>query len=601
MMSTAIPSVSGPDSQSMLFEFWSLLVHPDFAEEFPIAPSAMGLLNAFLPILLVSFIVTLLSVPLVRWLAVRFDIVDHPDGGRKVHTYPVAYLGGAAVFLGMIAAILASYALPLLGGGSYRLVADYPIVPIAITLGMFAVFTTGIYDDILHWDPRLKIAGQLVAAAGLAVSDIGTAATRGLIDPFFGGWFKEGSTPYLIRVGESTREIWVWTGIDPASLAYEWIWQPWYTVDGIYYWAGMVFITLLVLGACNAANLIDGLDGLLSGSVGIMAAGFVAVAVILAIVDHPESGPAPNLAEAEAIEAVRAVELARGDPAGRAAWSEQARLDWIVAAGSAQAEAQTAIDAATTLAERAIALDRVKDAQSVTSNVPWWIESDDLDGDGVWTEADGLLLDRFMETGIGPRPDWMAGSRLVLALALLGACLGFLPFNFNPAVIFLGDAGSLLLGYMCAVIILTLGSEGQTHYVIAGLIIFALPIMDTVLAILRRKLAGLPMSAPDRNHIHHILLRSFKSVKKAVVVLYTIDLVFVVIGVGLAAAVAFGFARYLLVYGVATVFFGMVGASAIKAALRHRWMMQTLEARGRDVVSEASTTSSADESERDAG
>ena len=601
MTSPGFPTVTDTDSQSMLFEFWSLLVHPDFAEEFPLAPSAMGLLNAFLPIFLVAFIVTLLTVPLVRWLAVKFDIVDHPDGGRKVHTYPVAYLGGAAVFLGMIAAILASYVLPLLGGGSYRIVADYPIVPLAITLGMFAVFTTGIYDDILHWDPRLKIAGQLVAAAGLAISDIGTAATRGLIDPFFGAWFKEGSTPYLIRVGDSAREVWVWSGIDPASLAYEWIWQPWYTVDGIYYWAGMVFITLLVLGACNAANLIDGLDGLLSGSVGIMAAGFVAVAVILAIVDHPESGPASNLAEAEAIEAVRAVAIARDDPGARTAWSEQARRDWIAAAAAAQAEGQAAIDAATSPGERAEALDLVKNARNVIDNVPWWIESVDLDGDGGWTADDDVLLDRFIETGIGPRPDWMAGSRLVLALALLGACLGFLPFNFNPAVIFLGDAGSLLLGYMCAVIILTLGSEGQTHYVIAGLIIFALPIMDTVLAILRRKLAGLPMSAPDRNHIHHILLRSFKSVKKAVVVLYTIDLVFVVLGVGLAAAVAFGFARYLLVYGVATVFFGMVGATAIKAALRHRWMMQTLEARGRDMVSEASTVPPAEDSERDAG
>ena len=125
--------------------------------------------------------------------------------------------------------------------------------------------------------------------------------------------------------------------------------------------------------------------------------------------------------------------------------------------------------------------------------------------------------------GIGPRPDRLAGSRLVLALALLGAVLGFLPFNFNPAVIFLGDAGSLLLGYVCAVLILSLGEEGQTHYVIAGLIIFALPIMDTVLAILRRKLAGVPMSVADRNHIHHILLRSFGSVKKAVLVLYAIN------------------------------------------------------------------------------
>ena len=104
--------------------------------------------------------------------------------------------------------------------------------------------------------------------------------------------------------------------------------------------------------------------------------------------------------------------------------------------------------------------------------------------------------------------DQLAGARLVIAFALLGACLGFLPYNFNPAVIFLGDAGSLLMGFVCGVLILSLGSEGQTHYVIAGLIVFALPIMDTLLAILRRKLSGLPMSAPDKNHIHHMALRS---------------------------------------------------------------------------------------------
>ena len=101
---------------------------------------------------------------------------------------------------------------------------------------------------------------------------------------------------------------------------------------------------------------------------------------------------------------------------------------------------------------------------------------------------------------------------------LLGACLGFLPYNFNPAVIFLGDAGSLLMGFLCGVMILSLGGEGQTHYVIAGLIVFSLPIMDTLLAILRRKLAGLPMSEPDKNHIHHMFLRGFGgNVKKAVV------------------------------------------------------------------------------------
>ncbi len=225
----------------------------------------------------------------------------------------------------------------------------------------------------------------------------------------------------------------------------------------------------------------------------------------------------------------------------------------------------------------------------------------DLNGDRRFDGRDSELLGTVLEVGIGPRPDRLAGSRLVLALALFGAVLGFLPFNFNPAVIFLGDAGSLLLGYVCAVLILSLGEEGQTHYVIAGLIIFALPIMDTVLAILRRKIAGVPMSVADRNHIHHILLRSFGSVKKAVLVLYAINIVFVLLGVGLAAAVAFGFARYLLVYGVATIFFGLVGAAALKAGLRHRWMMQTLEARGRESVEGASTASKDTKPRRDAG
>ena len=109
------------------------------------------------------------------------------------------------------------------------------------------------------------------------------------------------------------------------------------------------------------------------------------------------------------------------------------------------------------------------------------------------------------------------------------------------------------------------------------------------------------MSVADRNHIHHILLRSFGSVKKAVLVLYAINVVFVLLGVGLAAAVAFGSARYLLVYGVATIFFGLVGAAALKAGLRHRWMMQTMEVRGRHSVGEPTDVPVKTESRRDAG
>jgi UDP-GlcNAc:undecaprenyl-phosphate GlcNAc-1-phosphate transferase len=67
----------------------------------------------------------------------------------------------------------------------------------------------------------------------------------------------------------------------------------------------------------------------------------------------------------------------------------------------------------------------------------------------------------------------LTGARIVLCVALLGAVLGFLPHNFKPATIFLGDCGSLLLGYMCVVIILMLGENGQTHLVCAGLIVFS--------------------------------------------------------------------------------------------------------------------------------
>jgi UDP-GlcNAc:undecaprenyl-phosphate GlcNAc-1-phosphate transferase len=131
------------------------------------------------------------------------------------------------------------------------------------------------------------------------------------------------------------------------------------------------------------------------------------------------------------------------------------------------------------------------------------------------------------------------------------------------------------MGFMCGVLILSLGSEGQTHYVIAGLIVFALPIMDTVLAIIRRKLSGVPMSQADKNHIHHMFLRGFGgNVKKAVFALYALNAVFVLVGVGLALTVAMGGARYLLAYGTAILIFGFVGAVALKTGLRQRWAMQ---------------------------
>ena len=154
----------------------------------------------------------------------------------------------------------------------------------------------------------------------------------------------------------------------------------------------MAIVAALVLGGCNAANLIDGLDGLLSGTTAIIGGGLLIISLLLAL---------------------------------HLTGSDLAKLE---------------------------------------STLPTAV-----------VESEGLTL---------------AGARIALCMALIGASIGFLAFNFNPAMIFLGDAGSLLIGYFCVTIILTLGELGQTHFVVAGLIVFGLPIVDTVLAITRRKSAG---------------------------------------------------------------------------------------------------------------
>jgi UDP-GlcNAc:undecaprenyl-phosphate GlcNAc-1-phosphate transferase len=187
-----------------------------------------------------------------------------------------------------------------------------------------------------------------------------------------------------------------------------------------------------------------------------------------------------------------------------------------------------------------------------------------------------LVLSLLMATiAVIPDPfESLAGVRIVLCLALLGSVLGFLPWNFNPAVIFLGDCGSLLIGYLLVVLILLLGEQGQTHLVFAGLIIFSLPIMDTALAILRRKLAGVSMSQADANHIHHLAKRALGGVKMAVVALYLMTALFGVLGVVLGALAIEQIVRLRIVYVVSIVLFAAIAAVSLKTALRNRWAAQ---------------------------
>lgn len=117
------------------------------------------------------------------------------------------------------------------------------------------------------------------------------------------------------------------------------------------------------------------------------------------------------------------------------------------------------------------------------------------------------------------------GLDVILCLIMLGSTLGFLVYNFNPASIFMGDTGSMFLGFMISVIAL-LGYKATTvTSLIVPIIILFLPILDTVLAIIRRILKGENIGKADKSHIHHQLLKLNKSTKKTVLIMYAFDLI----------------------------------------------------------------------------
>ena len=114
----------------------------------------------------------------------------------------------------------------------------------------------------------------------------------------------------------------------------------------------------------------------------------------------------------------------------------------------------------------------------------------------------------------------------ILTAALVGSCFGFLPYNFNPASIFMGDTGSTFLGYVMAVI--SVMGLFKIHAIISfavPFIAFGIPIFDTSFAILRRIKEHRSIMSPDRGHLHHRLIDSGLSQKQAVLAIYAICLV----------------------------------------------------------------------------
>lgn len=402
--------------------------------------SRLDVFHGYMGVFVAAFVVALATTPLMRKLAIRHGVIDRPSVSRKIHKMPVAYLGGVAVYFGIMAGVFFAIMGPfhgifqphessnLIGGGELHL---KPLL--WILAGLTVIMFCGLIDDVRGIDPRAKIAGMLFAAAALATQNVGVKVAGGLMFPIAQAL---GIGTIVIHDVPTIGFIIPIPGTSGLPI-------------DLVYWVGTGVIAVFVLGACNASNLIDGLDGLLSGTTAIAAGGLLVVALGLAVADD---GP----------------------------------------------------------------LDAV---------------------------------------------------RIVLCLALLGACLGFLPHNFNPATIFLGDAGSLMLGYLTIVIVLTLGDTAKTNLVFAGLIIYAIPIIDTTLAIVRRKISGKRISDADDQHLHHMLKRAL-GVKGAVFVLYGIGLAFAVLGVALSEG------RGRVTYALTLVFAAFIGVTAFKVARRAHFEKQ---------------------------
>ena len=209
-------------------------------------------LSPYVYIFYAAFIVAFVLTPLMRRVALHFNVVDQPDGVRKSHLNATAYLGGVAVFTGWFVGLVMTLVTQPhdWAPGVERIV----IVPISILAGALIVMGMGLVDDVVGLTPKVKITGQLLAAGALVVNGVGTEMTLPFVD-------------------NVASRLDVYLGIE----------LPWSTVMAVT-WATSVLVTAgIIVFCCNATNLMDGLDGLCGGVTAVIAAGFLILAATVAL------------------------------------------------------------------------------------------------------------------------------------------------------------------------------------------------------------------------------------------------------------------------------------------------------------------------------
>jgi UDP-GlcNAc:undecaprenyl-phosphate GlcNAc-1-phosphate transferase len=174
------------------------------------------------------------------------------------------------------------------------------------------------------------------------------------------------------------------------------------------------------------------------------------------------------------------------------------------------------------------------------------------------------------------------GSSLVslLTIALAGAILGFLRFNFNPATIVLGESGSLFIGFMLSALALEGTQKAPTVIAVAiPVVSFGLPILETTLSILRRLISGRSVFMADREHIHHKLLQHGMSPRQVVIALYAVSALFALLSLFLLWPGRHTLGLVLIVIG-ACVWFGVQHLGYLEFWEIRRVAQRTFEQRG---------------------
>ncbi|CDQ38358.1 MULTISPECIES: glycosyltransferase family 4 protein [Virgibacillus] len=160
---------------------------------------------------------------------------------------------------------------------------------------------------------------------------------------------------------------------------------------------------------------------------------------------------------------------------------------------------------------------------------------DGLDGLAAGVSSIALLTISVLAISMGNYPI------ALLSFMLLGSTIGFLVYNFHPAKIFMGDTGSLFLGYMISVIaVMGLFKNVALFSLMVPIIILAIPILDTLFAIIRRIVHKKPLAAPDKFHLHHCIIRMGYSHSQTVIMIYALSGLFSLAAVILTRSAMWG-------------------------------------------------------------